>query len=197
MSINANLPYWRCYVQKAFLSGPPTPSVVECVVFAVTSLKGQVPLFHIQTTCGAVRWRVPLNYLCADPTAQIRDLEQTYYWNCESEHISVTLFDWLKNSRVLARIAGKTYAGKYLFTLDWADKDWKTEATDTREHKCGHVIETFEGNFLCVPTNAILFHTEGFVDKLEWPTDWTWHEQDWHVHQKITDNYHYETKKDD
>lgn len=196
MYLNANLPFWRCYIRNSFLSGTSTPSISECVVFGVASIPGQVPLFHILTDCGAMRWRVPLNYLCAKPEAKICSLEQTHYWNCESDHIAVTVFDWLRDAKVFTRIAGETLPGKYVLTLDWTDEHWKTEATDTREHKCAHIIENDEGNFVCVPTNAILFHVEGFTTKLEWPEDWTWHEDRWHVHTKINDAYHYEAQRE-
>ena len=63
---NANIPVIDCYVRGNYLRDQKDSfdKYYECRVFGVTSLPGQVPLFHFLMSDGGIWWKAPISAFC-------------------------------------------------------------------------------------------------------------------------------------
>jgi hypothetical protein len=141
-----------------------------CLVFGVTSLPSQVPLFNFLMEDGGIWWHAPISAFCSKPNTEPIDLHELELWDSFSYNISVTKFAVLQNKKMkYAGRSGKEYMGRYLFTLDWAHSDYNelnfgvSEHPD--QHKAGHVIQLDNGNFAIQPNNRIKVFDPSFATK--------------------------------
>ena len=92
--------------------------------------------------------------------------------------------------------------GTYLFTLDWSDGDYNELrfgfAESPSQHKTGHVISLYDGNYSIQPNNRIKVFDPSFCTKREWVIERLLNEQNYSVERSpkvITDDtnkYNYE-----
>ena len=135
---NANIPVIECYVRGNYLRDQRDSfdKYFECVVFGVTSLPGQVPLFHFVMTDGGLWWKAPISAFCKKEGVKELPLNELCMWDSFSYNFSVTTFYQLLDSY----------------------------ANAPGQHKCGHVIQLDDGNYAIQPNNRLkVFETE-FVD---------------------------------
>jgi len=162
MYLNANIPLIQCYVRGNYLRDQKDSfdKYFKCVVFAVSSIPKQVPLFSFAMEDGGVWWRSPISAFCKRPNVKELPLNELMLWDSFSYNISVTSFYHLANNKMLyISRTGVKRTGNYLFTLDWASGDYNelnygyAEIPD--QHKCGHVIELEDGNYAIQPNNRL------------------------------------------
>jgi len=201
MYLNANIPLIECYVRGSFLRDQRDShdKYFWCVVFGVSSIPKQVPLFHFQMEDGGVWWRCPISAFCQEEGVKEQPLSELILWDSFSYNISVTTFYQLAGSKVkFLQRDKKEQLGKYLFTLDWSEGDYNeldfSYASKPDQHKCGHVIQMDNGNFAIQPNNRCRFfdsnmgvdfskpplinrlvntHTWSVEDEPKWTTDET------------------------
>jgi hypothetical protein len=168
MSFSCNIPTIGCFVRAEYMrqhkDGHGT--VYPAAVFGVSSLPGQVPLFHFHMEDGGIWWRMPISAFCSREDAKPVDLDELVLWDCFSYHIAAIRYEWLVNRRVeyTSRRRVKR-SGRYLFTLDWCAPDGFSLAESAGQHKCGHVIELDDGNYAIQPNNRILAYDPSFTTK--------------------------------
>ena len=162
MYLNANIPLIECYVRGNYLRDQQDShdKYFWCVVFGVTSIPKQVPLFNFVMEDGGIWWRSPISAFCQDEGVPEQPLSDLCLWDSFSYNISVTTFHQLAGSKVQFLQRDKTpQLGRYLFTLDWSEGDFNEldfgYASKPDQHKCGHVIEMDNGNFAIQPNNRM------------------------------------------
>ena len=110
---------------------------------------------------GAMWARMPIQGLVCDmpmedfPKPMDDHLSQP--WDCESRDHSVVVLDRVSSSPWIAKIDGKFYTSKYLFTVDYTDSHI---ADDPAQHKQSHVLELLDageytGNIVALPNNRV------------------------------------------
>ena len=110
---------------------------------------------------GAMWARMPIQGLVCDmpmedfPKPMDDHLSQP--WDCESRDHSVVVLDRVSSSPWIAKIDGKFYTSKYLFTVDYTDSHI---ADDPAQHKQSHVLELLDageytGNIIALPNNRV------------------------------------------
>ena len=160
--LNANIPIIECYVRGNYLRDQKDShdKYFECVVFGVSSLPKQVPLFHYLMTDGGLWWRAPISAFCTKPGTKELPLNELVMWDSFSYNFSVTTFYQLAGSKMsyISRRKVKR-EGTYLFTIDWCAGDPNElnfgYAEKPDQHKCGHVIELDDGNYAIQPNNRL------------------------------------------
>ena len=170
--LNANVPPIECYVRGNYLRNQEDSfdKKYKCLIFSVTSLPSQVPLFNFLMEDGGIWWHAPISAFCSKEDAPDMELEELELWDSFSYHIAVTTFYLLENKimKYTGR-SGKEYMGRYLFTLDWAHSDYNelnfgfSQKPD--QHKAGHVIKLDNGNFAIQPNNRIKVFDPSFATK--------------------------------
>jgi len=201
MYLNANIPLIECYVRGNYLRDQRDShdKYFWCVVFGVSSIPKQVPLFNFQMEDGGVWWRCPISAFCTEEGVPEQKLSELCLWDSFSYNISVTTFYQLAGTKVkFLQRDKKEQLGKYLFTLDWSEGDYNEldfgYASKPDQHKCGHVIQMDNGNFAIQPNNRCRFfdsnmgvnfskpplinrlvntHTWSVEDEPKWTTDET------------------------
>lgn len=169
--LNASIPPIECYVRCGFMRDHKDmqDSILPCVAFAVSSIPGRVPCFHILMEDGAIWWRMPIHALITRKDAPIVRLQDLVLWDCFSYHVAVIQFPFLQNLSVKYReSSGNWQWGRYLFTIDWAagagePSDPFGFAESPGNHKCGHIIERTDGNLACQPNNRLLVNSPSFT----------------------------------
>lgn len=150
-TLNADVPVWDCWLRQEFLyDGELSDGTCQRVtVFGVSSLQGRALGFHVMVhATGAVIWRLPIHALCARLEADALELEQCQLWDCFSYELSVTEFGHLDGRRCKVWLRGGVEAeGRYRFTVDWYGSAYAENAGDSG-HKCAHVIELDDGNYV-------------------------------------------------
>lgn len=176
--LNISIPPIECFVRSNFLQARPdqfesTDIYLPCVVFGLSSISGNPPLFHFLMEDGGIWWRMPIHAFCKFPCPQ-DNLHQLVLWNSFSSYVSVTTFDFLKNKTIhYVDRSQRPREGRYIFTLDWSHEDASTPnvgfSENPGQHKCGHVIELTNGNYAIQPNNRIKLFEPSFCTK--WKKD--------------------------
>lgn len=170
--LNANIPPIECYVRGNYLRNQKDShdKYFSALIFGVTSLPSQVPLFNFIMEDGGIWWHAPISAFCIKEGIPEQDLHELELWDSFSYHIAVTKFSILQNKKLkfLSR-NGKEYFGTYLFTLDWAHSDYNELnfgfSESPGQHKCGHVLQLDNGNFAIQPNNRLRVYDPNFVTK--------------------------------
>ena len=142
---------------------------LECVVFGVTSIIGQAPLFHCLMEDGGLFWRLPIHAFCWKECESV-SLTDLVMWDSFSPYVSATVFSLLANKRMsyTKRDSQKCH-GSYLFTLDWSHEDPNVTNAGFSEvpgqHKSGHVIKLDSGHYAIQPNNRVRVFDPSFVTK--------------------------------
>lgn len=170
--LNANIPPIECFVRGNYLRNQKDShdKYFPVLIFGVSSIPGQVPLFNYLMEDGGVWWHAPISAFTSKEGTPEQDLHELELWDNFSYHIAITKFYIFENKKMkfLSR-NNKEYFGTYLFTLDWAHSDYNeinfgfSENPD--QHKCGHVIKLDNGNFAIQPNNRIRVFDPNFATK--------------------------------
>ena len=176
--LNANIPVFAAYLKSDFLYNDQnkTTDYVLCEVLGITSLTRRCLTFQIMTEYGSRHDRVPIHYLVNDPVHQNYPLDWLQLWDCYSNSLSVTRYEYHKNSAVKIQLKNREWVnGKYLFTVDWHDNPDAPYGYSEMAggHKCGHLIwglSTSNGEpvnqLFFQPNNRILWKDGGaFISK--------------------------------
>ena len=110
---------------------------------------------------GAMWARMPIQGLVCDmpmedfPKPMDDHLSQP--WDCESRDHSVVVLDRVSSSPWIAKIDGKFYTSKYLFTVDYTDSHI---ADDPAQHKQSHLLciteeGQWKGYLVALPNNRV------------------------------------------
>jgi hypothetical protein len=164
--LNANIPSFAAYVNTSWLTKDNTDtSRQECYVFGIQSVSGKMLTFHIITTYGAVRSRVPLSelYLFLDTPKNI-PYHYKQLWDSFSENVTVIQYDYLKNRKCQVLLKDNSIIqATYLFTVDWYDNPYSDNAYD---YKCAHILKADDGYLLAQPNNRIIkWHDTNFCNE--------------------------------
>jgi len=123
MYLNANIPLIECYVRGNYLRDQKDShdQYFKCVVFAVSSIPKQVPLFSFVMEDGGVWWRSPISAFCKRPDTKELPLNELVLWDSFSYNMAITTFYHLANSKMIyTSRTGVKRKGNYLFTIDWS-----------------------------------------------------------------------------
>ena len=170
--LNVNIPPQECFVRGEFLRNMEDSHGAHfpCLLFGAASIPSNVPLFHSLMEDGGIFWKLPIHAFCWKEEAPSMELDELMLWDSFSYHMSVTIFDAFKYSKVkYTSRRKKEYEGTYLFTLDWAHEDPNVINTGFSEvagqHKCGHFIKLDNGNYAIQPNNRLRVHDPSFCVK--------------------------------
>ena len=197
--LNANIPPTYAQIKREYLYDLKKHhgEVEDCIIFGLSAITGRSILWHAIMENGAIFYRLPISAFIQkgfDPLrVPARRLDELQLWNCFSYYPSVHSFDIL---------AGQ--AGKYLFTVDFADPESNILDTDhseiPHEHKCAHIIALDDGNFAAQPNNRCIWDIPSFTVKDSIP-DWKVQTSEWNVEDsrawrtEDTDKFFYEIEE--
>jgi len=133
----------------------------NATLFGVQSVTGKILTFHAMTDYGMLRSRVPISEIfLKEPTNDI-PFHFKQLWDCFSENVSVTTFDYLYERRCKVVLKDRTTTwASYLFTIDWYKNGYSNEPTD---YKCGHVLVADDGYMMCQPNNRIFWKDSNWI----------------------------------
>ncbi len=99
--LNINIPPIECYIRKEFLRNQEDGhgEFFPCMIFGVSSLPSQVPLFHFLMEDGGVWWKMPIHAFASSTSAEPQELDELVLWDCFSYYVSVTKFYALENKQ--------------------------------------------------------------------------------------------------
>lgn len=167
---NLSIPSFKCLVRLSHFTKneKDKDTYHNGYAFGIQSVEGKILTFHVMTDYGMLRSRVPISEVfLKEPTEDIPN-HYKQLWDCFSEKVSVTKFEYLNNKRcnVILKDGKKVWA-TYLFTLDWFDNPYSDEPSD---YKCGHILVADDGYLLCQPNNRIYWKDSNWITK-DFPMD--------------------------
>ena len=168
----SNVPYFKVWVRKEFTAGHQKyhGEFIHGLVVAVNCIPDRSLSFQIIFTgCedlennvhGGAMWaRMPIQGLMADiPVDEWPERMENHLcqpWDCMSHHHSVISIDRASSSPWYAKIDGKFYLAKYIFTVDYTEHEI---ADSPDQHKQSHVLYLTEGkwkgNLVALPNNRV------------------------------------------
>ena len=165
--MNVPLPYIECYVKRSFLMGPDSfilskDEMIPCVLLNFKAVMGQAPLFEVY---------LPEYQACYDKVMQHGlfnkriigsgriDIEDVAYWDCLSDEAEL----YIKPLRMHITQRGQnghTFAGDYLFTIDWKRTTTPCSQWNVwHEHKQKNFFfDESTGVLVCGPNNRPLYY---------------------------------------
>jgi hypothetical protein len=169
-TLNANTPYTDCFIRKEYSGHTEN---LHGYIFGVKSWLNRPMHFHFLSSIGAVFWNMPISAFAhqadfdalSDDEQKRLSLLQT--WDCQSNHIAVTVFAFLQNRRVDVLCRDKQWrSGIYQFTIDDYDGDLNEPPLGYANHqdsKCYQFITLDDGNFCIHPNNLLRWHNPDFI----------------------------------
>lgn len=160
MTLNHNIPQFRCFVREPFLYGMDPRKKGSCagMCFGVSTIENRALGFHVLLDDGACIGRLPIHALAMKvdaPPTLLDDPGLLQLWDCFSYHATVTEWDWLSEMRCRVTLPDKgVHGGKYLFTVDYYGSTTAEDAGDSG-WKCHHVIELDNGWLCAQPNNRV------------------------------------------
>ena len=173
----SNVPYFKVWVRKEFTCGHLKyhGDFIHALAFAVNCIPDRSLSFQVVFTgCeidyddydtpnihGGAMWaRLPIQGLVADiPLDEYPERMENHLcqpWDCMSHHHSVIVMDRTSSSPWYAKIDGKFYLAKYIFTVDYTEHEI---ADSPDQHKQSHVLYLTEGkwkgNIVALPNNRV------------------------------------------
>jgi len=168
--LNKNINSFKCYVKVEHLTkdAKHKDEYHEAYAFGIQSITGKILTFHIMTSYGMLRSRVPISELFLKKPLKNIPSHYKQLWDCFSENVTVTKFDYLtgKRCQVVLKDGNKVWA-TYMFTVDWFNNPYSDEPSD---YKCGHILVADDGYLLCQPNNRIYWKDSNWVTR-EFPLD--------------------------
>ena len=163
--LNDNIKSFKCLVRLSHFTKNTSDrdKYHNAYAFGIQSISGKILTFHIMTDYGMLRSRVPISEIfIKEPTNDIpHHFKQL--WDCFSENVTVTEYDFLKGKRAQVILKDKTKIWvTYLMTVDWFDNSYSDEPSD---YKCGHLLVSDDGYLLCQPNNRLFWKDSNWVTK--------------------------------
>jgi hypothetical protein len=163
MILNKSINSFKCFVRlEHFTKNEEHKDIYhEAYAFGIQSISGKILTFHVMTNYGMLRSRVPISEIfLKKPTSDIPS-HYKQLWDCFSENVSVTTFDYLSEKRCQVVLKdGKKVWATYMFTVDWFNNPYSDEPTD---YKCGHILVADDGYLMCQPNNRIFWKDSNFI----------------------------------
>jgi hypothetical protein len=163
--LNLNIPSFKALVKKShFTKNNEDKDVfLNVYCFGIQSISGVILTFHVMTDDGMLRSRVPMSEIYLTPPKKDIPYNFKQLWDCFSENVTVTEFDFLKNHRAQIILRdGSLVWGTYMFTVDWFDNSYSNEPSD---YKCGHLFKGDDGYLLLQPNNRIYWKDSNWITK--------------------------------
>jgi hypothetical protein len=163
--LNANIPHFKAIIKRSYFTRNPKDTEYDNIyVFGIQSVAGKILTFHVMTDYGMLRSRVPISEIYLKPPSN--DIPPIFkqLWDCFSENVSVTEFDFLKENKcqVILRDKSKVWAS-YLFTIDWFNNPYSNQPSD---YKSGHLLLADDGYLLLMPNNRLFWKDSNWITKL-------------------------------
>lgn len=167
--LNISSPAWKCYVRREYLFNCIVEKDRELwtpvLVIGISSVPGRALGFHVLTEDGGLFWRLPITALASKPTEVDHPLEHAQLWDCFTPFASCIIFDYLDRMRCRVRVGKEHLEGTYLMTIDWYGLGSNAEYVDDVGHKCAHIIELDDGNYVAQPNNRIVWLDKAWVSE--------------------------------
>jgi len=169
-TLNANIPYTECLIRKEYTG---YTEHLDGYMFGVKAWLNRPMHFHFLSKIGAIFWNMPISAFAhkADFDA-LSDNEQTRLsllqtWDCQSNHVAVTVFAFLQNRRVDVHCRdGVWRSGIYRYTIDDYNGDLNeipVGYANDQDSKCYQFIALDDGNFCIHPNNLLRWHNADFI----------------------------------
>lgn len=161
---NLNIPHFYCLLRKEHLyqNNKHFGEYENVAVFGAQSNAGKALLFTVMLDNGTIRSRVPIHMLC-HKESKANQLDVLQLWDCFSENVTVTTYNFLRGARAKVIFKDKTNCwGNYMMTFDWYDNPYSDEPS---QYKCLHMIKLDDGNFALQPNNRIFWKEMSFTTK--------------------------------
>ena len=162
-ALNHNITLFKCLIRLSHFTKNESDSdkFHNAYAFGIQSVEGKILTFHVMTDYGMLRSRVPISEIFMKPPTLDVPFHFKQLWDCFSENVAVTNFDYLcdKRCEVLLRDGKKIWA-TYMFTVDWYDNSYSDEPSD---YKCGHILVADDGYLLCQPNNRIYWRDSNWI----------------------------------
>jgi hypothetical protein len=168
--LNTNIPNLKLKVRRSWLTKKKSDDTIfdDCYAFAIQSISGKILTFHIMTSFGMLRSRVPISELFIKETNNDIPSDFKQLWDCFSENVSVIEYLYLSEKRCKVILKDKSFVwATYLFTVDWFNNPYSDEPSD---YKCGHILVADDGFLLCQPNNRIYWKDSNYITN-EFPID--------------------------
>lgn len=163
--LNCGIEPFECYVDaRRFHGGDESylGKYYKVMAFAVQSVAGKILTFHVLTDFGMMRSRVPISALYwKEPEKEI-PYDYLQLWDCFSENVAVTEYDFLceKRCQVILKDGTKAWGEHTGINVDW----YRNAYSDMpNQYKSGHLIALDSGHYALMPNNRILFKDMNFV----------------------------------
>lgn len=162
-TLNANLArpfYCKLRYEYCFDFEDHTDELVECLVFAVTSIPHRAITFSALLDNGALWSHLPISAFCwleSAPHLPIPNLEP---WDAFGYDVSVIEYEALRELSV--SILGSPVQGEYMQTIDWYGNFYSQTPDQAKQ---AHLIKRDDGTFGLYPGNRLVFLEKSFVTK--------------------------------
>lgn len=163
--MNLNIPAFQALCRRSHLTKDEGDyyNYDNVWVFGIQSVGGKILTFHVMTDYGMLRSRVPISEIFINEPEVDIPAHFKQLWDCFSETVVVTRFDYLVDKRCQVVLKDKTQPwGTYMFTVDWYDNPYSENPSD---YKCAHVIKADDGYLMAMPNNRIFWKDMNWITK--------------------------------
>jgi hypothetical protein len=163
--MNSNIPAFKALCRRShFTKSIEHDNEFDDVwVFGLQSIEGKILTFHVMTDYGMLRSRVPISELFLLQPKNDIPFHFKQLWDCFSENVDVTRFDYLVEKRCQVVLKDKSVVwASYMFTVDWFDNPYSDNPSD---YKCAHILCADDGYLLAMPNNRIYWKDMNWVTK--------------------------------
>ncbi len=169
MYLSGSTPLIEVMVRSEYITGGLQNRDEPALIFGVSSIEGRALGFHVHLQSGAVFWRLPVSAFYVGKHAPPITIGEAQFWDCLGYNIAITEFRYLRARTCTVKLkSGQDQPGQYKFTVDWANsgEEFSGYAEMPDEHKCAHIIQLNNGNFVAYPNNRIWWDEASFVKPL-------------------------------
>ena len=190
--LQSNIPYFKCWVRREYTCNHLRHhgDFLHAMAIAVTTMPNRCLSFQVMFTgCetddtdqpnvhGGAMWaRMPITALMADIAVEEwpepMEVHDAQPWDCSSYTHAVYTLDRATPCPWVAKIGGKFYPAKYLFTVDYSESEI---ADDPAQHKQSHVMYLLDagewtGNMVALPNNRVRVTHPAWFETGEGPPD--------------------------
>lgn len=156
MNFLLDIPRFKAYIDRQYLTDGKGHGREEAYVFAVTLIESRPLLFTIHTVYGAVYSRIPIEAIAWKPKPTNNSIDR---WGAISGNAQVIQHRYLKD--YYATIPKYKTRGRYHCTIDYYDGGF---AQDPEQHKTTNLLFGDDGAIYALPNNEIIFHDDHFTN---------------------------------
>lgn len=139
----------KAYVTTALLHDGEGSGFTECKIIGFSLYLNEAVCADIVLNDGSMFSYIPIHLLVTSPSSELKyDLNDIVYHNCNGFDVSISVIDYLKNSKNLCYLKYKDeWLGcQYLMTLDWYNGN-----------DLLHFITLDNGQFALMPNHKLKF----------------------------------------